>query len=95
MSLIERNQDIAILRADGAGVVVGLVDTAHGQAEIVDDAAQFVPRNCAADTLLDLVEQLRRFFYAGAHLCAHVHLDLPGIDGGEEIPAQEWHQGKR
>ena len=29
---------------------------------------------------------------AGADLGAHVHQDLPGIDGGEEVAAEKGHQ---
>ena len=42
-----------------------------------------------------LGELLGAFFDAGSDLKAHVHQDLAGIDGGEEIPAQERDQQER
>ena len=42
-----------------------------------------------ADRLLDEIEQSRRFLDARAGLGAHMHQDLPGIDRGKEVLAQE------
>ena len=50
---------------------------------------ELVGRNCAANGLFDEIEQSCRFFDARTRLGAHVHEDLTGIHGREEILAEE------
>jgi hypothetical protein len=87
--LLERDQGIAVLGTDGAGVLVGHVDAGERQPDIVDDIVELVGWDGAADCLFDLIEQAGGLLDAGAGLGAHVHEDLPGIDGRKEVLAEE------
>ena len=87
--LFQADQGVAVLRPDGAGVLIGHVDAGERQADIVDDVVELIGRNGLADGLLDQVEQPRRLLDAGAGLGAHVHQDLPGIDRREEVLAEK------
>ena len=95
VAFLQRDQDIAVLRADAAGVGIGAVDAADRQADIVDDGVELVGGNDPADAVLDMVEQRRRLLDPGADGRADVEADLPRIDRGEEIAAQHRHQRER
>ena len=56
---LQRNERIAIRRADRAGVLVGHVDAGKRQADIVDDVVELIGRNGIPDGLLDEIEQPR------------------------------------
>ena len=86
---LQADQGVAVLRADRAGVLIGHVDAAERQADIVDDVVELVGRNGRADGLLDLIEQAGGLFDARARLGAHMHQDLAGIDRREEVLAEE------
>ena len=94
MPFAQGNQHVAVLRTDGAGIVVCLAfDAADRQSYIVDDAAQFICRYrrrgppCSIWSNSLVVSSMR------VPTCrAHMHLDLTGVDGRKEIPAQPWRQ---
>ena len=44
---LQRHQDLAVERADGAGVAVGQVDAAVGHAEVVEDGLELARRDHA------------------------------------------------
>src|SRR4029077_14063184 len=92
---LQRDLDVAVLRADGAGVVIGQVDSAHWHTDVVDQRAQLGGRNDLADGLLDPGEHIGAVLDARAHLEAHVHQDLPRINRGEKIAAERGHQQER
>ena len=89
---IEGNQDVAIGRADDAGVRIGQVDAAVGKAEVVQDAAEILRGNVLADRRLDLVAKLGRFLDARAGLGPDVELELPGIDGRKKVLPEKGNQ---
>ena len=95
MPFVQGDLDVAILFADGAGVVVGIVDAGIRQADVVHHGAQFVGGNDLSNALFDLREQFRALLHPGADRCAHVHHDLPGIHAREKISPQKRHQRKR
>ena len=86
---LQADQRVAVLRADGAGVLIGHVDAGERQADIVDDIVELIGRNDAAHGLFDQIEQAGGFLDAGAGLGADMHQDLPGIDRRKEVLAQE------
>src|SRR6185295_15722497 len=49
VALLQRHQDLAVERADGAGVAVGEVDARVGHAEVVEDGVQLAGRDQRAD----------------------------------------------
>src|SRR5467141_3657685 len=94
------NEDFRVGTSDGAGVAVGEVDAAVGQADVVENRRQFVFRNGFPDDAIDLVGETRRFFNAQSGASTHVQTDLAGIDIGEKIAAkhadeQEGESAKR
>ena len=92
VALLERDQRIAVLGADGASVLVGHVDAAERQADVVDDVVDLRRRDDAAHRLLDELEEARGLLDARAGLGAHVHQDLPGVDRREEILPEKRHE---
>ena len=92
---LELDLDVAVLRADRAGGVVGHVDAADREADVVDQGVELGGRDELADRLLDFGELVGAFLDPGADLDAGVHQDLPGVDGGEEVAAEERHQRER
>ena len=89
MALLQLDLDVAVLRADHAGVVVGHVDAADRHADIVGQRVDLGRRNDLADRLLHVGELIGAFLDAGADLGAHMHQDLAGIDRGKEVAARE------
>ena len=95
MVLAQGNLDVAILGADDAGVVIGQVDAAWRQADVVDQGADFIGRNDATDRVLDRGKAHCGFLHPGAGRHPGMQQDLAAVDRGEEVAAQEWQQGKR
>ncbi len=89
MVFLQADQRIAVFRADGAGVLVGHVDAAIRQADIVDDVVELRLGNDLTHGLLDLIEQSCGFLDARAGLRPDVHQNLAGIDGRKEVLAKE------
>src|SRR5581483_1556617 len=74
---VQLDLNVAVLGAERAAGVVGHVDAAAGQADIVDHGPEIFRRNEPADRLLDLGELLRGFLDPRADVRARVHQDLP------------------
>ena len=66
MAFLQADQDVAVLGADRAGVGIGEVQPAEGQADIVHDGPKLVRRDDLADRLLHMVELRRRLLDPGA-----------------------------
>src|SRR5258707_15449798 len=81
-------QDVGVLDADRPRVVVGHIDAANAEADIVDDAAELIGRDDLVDRFADAVGELGRLFDPRAGLRPHMDLDLPAIDRREEVLAQ-------
>ena len=85
MPFLERYKDVAVRRADRAGVVVRGIDAAVGKSEIIDDLTQLIGRNDLSNHLLDLVYRSCRFLNPRAGLHAHVHVKTARVHRGKEI----------
>ena len=92
MPLAQRNEDVAILRANAARVRIGAVDARNRLADIVEDGGNFTGWNGGANGGLNGVELGRRLLDPRAHRRTNMDADLAGIDRGEEIAPQKWHQ---
>jgi hypothetical protein len=68
--------DVAVLRADRAGVVVGRVDATHRHADIVDQGGDLLRRDDLPDRLLDVREMGGALLDARADRAAGMHQDL-------------------
>ena len=90
---LQADQDVGVRDADRARVVVGHVDAADAEADIVDDAVQLIGRDDLVDGLADPVGELGGLFDPRAGLRPHMHLDLPAVDAREEVLTQR--RGKR
>jgi len=92
--LFERYQNFAIGRADRDTVAERQVDRVR-HADVVDDHADLVGGDDLADIVLDALEVLLGLFDPRPRRRPHVEPQLPGIDGREEVPADERVQGQR
>ena len=90
---LEADQDVGVLDADRPRIVVGHVDAADAEPDIVDDAVQLIGRDDLADRFADPVGELGGLFDPRAGLRPHMHLDLAAIDAREEVLAEI--RGKR
>jgi hypothetical protein len=62
MVCLKADQDVGVLDTDRARIVVGHVDAADAEANIVDDAVELVRRNDLVDRLADAVGELGGLF---------------------------------
>jgi hypothetical protein len=85
VALLERDQDFAVERPDGAGIAVGQVDAAIGQAEIVEHRLQFITRNDGPHEFIDQIGEAGGLLDACAGRRPHVQADGGGVDAGKEI----------
>ena len=85
---LEADQDVGVLDADRPRVVVGHVDAADAEADVVDDAVQLIGRNDLVDRFADPVGELGGLLDPRAGLRPHMDLDLPAIDAREEVLAE-------
>ena len=83
----QRDLDLAVQRADGAGVAVRQVDAGVGHAGCPAPCPGWWPAHQLADLRLDLVGQPRRLLDARAGGHAGVQADLAAVDGQEEVAA--------
>ena len=89
VAFLQLDLDVAVLRTDHAGVVVGHVDAADRHADIVGQRLDLARRNDLADRLLHVGELVGGFLDAGADLGADMHQDRAGIDRRERNCARE------
>ncbi len=86
MFLLERNQDLAIHRADGRRVAQGDVDAAVGQTDVVEHRVDLVGADDLADRAFDLGEIASGFppdpRAGGARTCSRI---WPASTCGKEI----------
>ena len=88
MALAQREQDLAIERANGASVAVGQVDAAVGHAQVVKNSLELLTRDDLADRNLHGVGQPCCLLDAGASRGAQVQADLTGVDIREKVTTQ-------
>ena len=77
-----------------ASIVVGHVDSAIGEPDVVDDVVDLFCRDNFADGVLDEITKTGRLLNTGACRGADVHENLTGIDGWEKVLAEERCQSK-
>ena len=92
MTWLQRDLDVAVLLADGAGVVISQIDAAYGHADVVYQRAELGRRNDLADRIADPAELIGTVLDARADLETHVHQDLAGVHHGEEVAPEHRHQ---
>src|SRR3984893_4427642 len=88
MVRLQADQDVGILDTYCARVVVGHVDAADAEADIVDDAVELIRRNDLVDRVADPVGELSGLFDPRTGLRPYMYLDLPTVDAREEILTQ-------
>ena len=81
MVFFQADERVAVLRTDGAGILIGHVDAAVRQTDIVHNVIELCGRNGLAHSLLNEIKQPCRFLDASARLRADMHQNLTGIDG--------------
>ena len=86
--LREVDEDVGIARAHRRRGAVREVDAAVGQTEVVDDGGDLARLDDLADRLFHLIAQNGGFLDARAGGRAQMQLDLPAVDGREEILAE-------
>ena len=91
VALLERDQDYAVIDADGRAVGEGQIVGARRQPDIVDDQSRSCFGNDLANLVLDRLEDRFGRLDAGPGRRADVELDLAAVDGRKEIAADE-HQ---
>ncbi len=82
---VQADQHVGVLDADRPRVVVGHVDAADAETDVVSDAAQLRSRNDLVDRLADAVGELGGLLDPGTGLRPHMDLDLSAIDARKEI----------
>ena len=95
VTFLQLDLDVAVLRADHAGIVVGHVDAGDRHADVIGQRVDLAGRDDLADRLLHVGELVGGFLDAGADLGADMHQDVAGIDSGEEVATEERHQQER
>src|SRR5579871_828465 len=93
--LLQGDQNLAIGGADTARCVIGEVDATDRQADVVQNQIQLAGGNGLPYGSLHLRKEALRRLDACASGRTHVQTELPGIDGGEEILADERQQARR
>jgi hypothetical protein len=87
VALFERDQDRTVVDVDGGAVGESEVVWPLRHADVVDDEVAVTGRNDLADRVLDLLEDALSGVDAGRRRGANVELDLPTVDGREEVAA--------
>ena len=95
VALFQLDLDVAVLRPDHAGVVVGHVDAGDRHADIVGERLDLARRNDPADRLLHVGELSGGLLDASADLGADMHQDRAGVDRRKEVAADIGHQQER
>ena len=92
---LQGDEDLAVGGRHQRCIAEGEVDAAGRQTDVVDHAIDLVGGDRLANDVLDLGETARRFFEACAGGSADVQPQLPGIDGREEVHADQPEEPER
>ena len=95
MSFAQGDLDIAVLGPDDAGVVVGQIDTAGRQSDVVYQCGDFLRRDDPTNLIFHLRKPCRRFFDTGADGHSGMDQDLATVNSREEVATQHGDQPKR
>src|SRR5205823_4635091 len=85
---LERNEDVRVGGADHAAVAIAEGDAGEGDADVIQDAAEFVLGDHAADRLVHLLDELGRLLDPRAAAGPQVQAELAAIDPRERILAE-------
>src|SRR5579862_8512523 len=85
MFRLQGDQDLRVEVADGFAVAVGEIDSAGGQTNVIENAAQLRRRNDPADYVFGLACDSCGLFDASAGGRAEMQAQLAGIDAGKEV----------
>ena len=94
MRRFQRDQDLAVHRADRGRIAQGNVDAAVGQADVVEQHIDLVLADGLADLRLDLRKPGLRGLEPAARGRPHMESHLTGIDLRKEVPSQFREQGE-
>src|SRR6185369_9882910 len=92
---LQREQDLAVERAERSGVAVRQIDPAVRNAQVVEDRLELVLWDQLADRRLDVVGDARRLLDPRAGRRAQVEPDLAGVDAREEVAPEERSEAAR
>ena len=95
MIRLERDENVGVFRADRIGRVVGEVDPAHGQADVVEHQTHVGGGNHGLDLRFHFVGNASRLLDARAGRRTQMQAYFAGIDRRKEVPPRERHQRKR
>src|SRR5882724_12523045 len=84
----QSDHDVRILRSNRRRIAVRKIDTAIGQADVIDDAAQFLRRDLLADFVFYLVTQSRGFFNPRSGWRTHVQREFAAIHRWKKVLSQ-------
>ena len=95
MAGFQRDQHVGVVGADGAAGVVAQIDGGIRDADVVENAAEFVRRDNFVDDAVDLAGEAFGFLDARAGGRAQVQQELPGIHAREKVPAERFREQPR
>src|SRR6202043_1940076 len=92
---LEADEDVGVFDADRPRVVVGHVDTADTQPDVVDDAVKLIGGDNLVNRLANPIRKPGGLLDARAGLRPHMHLDLAAVDAWKKILPQEGSKPER
>ena len=87
MAVFQGHQNFGIHGANRAGIAVGQIDTAVGQANVVEDGFELVLRNDFTNDSFNRIGNAHGFFNAGTRGRAHVQSNLACVYAWEKVTA--------
>ena len=90
----ERDHDVRILRPNRSRIAVGKIDTAIGQANVIDDAGKLLRRDLLADFVFHAVTQSSCFFNAHSGWGSQVQRKLATIHRWKKVLSQPREQSE-
>src|SRR5437763_16005020 len=88
MFRLKRDQDLSIEITHGFAIAIGKIDSAGGQADVIQDATQLRGWYHPPDHVLRFAGDARRFFDACAGLGPQMESQLTGVNRRKEVLAQ-------
>src|ERR1700687_6239607 len=88
----QTHKNVGVRAAHRRGIAVGEIDTAVGQANVVNHVLNFTRGDLAANRPLDLIAKVGGLFNAHSGGSTHMKLERSGINAGKEVAAQPGNQ---
>ena len=92
---VQAHQNFRIAGADHSRIAVGQIDARVGQSNVVQHIHDLALGQILMQKLFDLVAKASGFFHAQTRAAAQVQPNQAGINGREEILAQEEYPAQR